>query len=147
MIECKYHNNIGTKSDVKTALYISARFLDIKNASKAGLNRYNFSQGWLATNTKCTTDAIKYANCVKLNIVAWHYPHDNNLEYYIESKKLYPVSILPGLGDLQKDKLFENKIYSIQDLLEEPQDTIEKLVNLDITAVRKLYAEAALLLS
>ena len=36
MVECKYHNDTGTKSDIKTALYIYARFLDIKKACDEG---------------------------------------------------------------------------------------------------------------
>ena len=33
-LECKYHNHRGTYSDIKTALYVHARFVDIEKAIK-----------------------------------------------------------------------------------------------------------------
>jgi hypothetical protein len=147
MIECKYHNDPGTKSDIKTALYVYARFLDIKNACEMNANSYSFSKVWLATNTKCTSDAISYARCVKMGVMAWHYPRKKNLEYYIESKKLYPISILPGLKEYQKNKLFDNDIFTIQDFLNNTPDLIAKKISADQLAANKLFAEAALLLT
>ncbi|GAI34318.1 unnamed protein product, partial [marine sediment metagenome] len=72
MIECKYHNSRGTKSDIKTALYIHSRFLDIEKAYREKDNNNNTRlEAWLVTNTKCTSDAIKYTGCVNLKILAW----------------------------------------------------------------------------
>ncbi len=147
LVECKYHNDPGTKSDVKTALYIFARFLDIKNACEAEVNTYNFSEAWLATNTKCTSEAIRYSNCVKMKVIAWHYPHKDNLEYLIESKKLYPVSILPGLRDQQKIRLFEIDILTVQDLLKNTPEEIAKIILTDDLRANRVFTEAALLLS
>lgn len=146
MIECKYHNNNETKSDIKTALYIHARFLDIKKASDTNITDYNFTKAILTTNTKCTLEAIKYANCVKLGIIAWHYPDDKNLEYYIENKKLYPISILPRLRSHQKDLLFQNEILTIKDLLETKPETIGNYISANQEIVKKLFAEAEMLL-
>ncbi len=147
MVECKYHNDPGTKSDVKTSLYIHARFLDILKACDEGFNDYSFNEAWLATNTKCTTEAIKYASCVKMRIIAWHYPRNENLEYHIESKKLYPVSILSDLKEYQKNKLFDNDILTIQDLLKNTPDSIAKDISTNQLTANRLFAEAALLLS
>src|SRR4030066_1099536 len=53
LLECKYHNSPGIKSDVKTALYIHSRFLDIEKASRAkDSNNHNHLEAGLATNTK-----------------------------------------------------------------------------------------------
>ncbi|MCG9479506.1 MAG: restriction endonuclease [Actinomycetia bacterium] len=146
MVECKYHNHPGTKSDLKTALYIYARFLDLKKGNHSNSHKYQFSQAWLVTNTKCTTEAVKYANCVNMNIIAWHYPKGRNLEYYIEAKKLYPVSILPGLKKKKRYKLFENEIYTIQDLLKNKPEFISNLLGLDKDSCNRLFARAAMLL-
>ena len=145
MIECKYHNNPGIKSDIKIALYVNARYQDLKKAGMAGKCDYDFSEGWLATNTKCTSQAIDYANCSGLGIVAWHYPHHKNLEYYIESKGIYPVSILPGLKPHQKIKLFEKGIYTIQDLLENNPDAIASYLGINTEITGKIFANAAML--
>ena len=60
MIECKYHNKRGRRLDVKVAMYIYARFLDIKRAQeKIKEHKKHFHQAWLVTNTKCTREAIR----------------------------------------------------------------------------------------
>jgi hypothetical protein len=145
IMECKYHNSRETKSDVKIALYIHARFLDIKKAGDEDITNYNFSKAWLVTNTKCTSEAISYANCVNLGIISWHYPTNMNLEHYIEQKKLYPISILPSLKDKQKDKLLENNILTIQDLLSNNLESICNYISADQNLVRKLFIEAEML--
>ncbi|MDD3520473.1 MAG: restriction endonuclease [Actinomycetota bacterium] len=142
MFECKYHNRNETKSDVKTALYIYARFLDIKKASDENKTNYNFSKAWLATNTKCTSEAIKYAECVGLGIIAWHYPDDKNLEYYIENKKLYPVTILPGLKLKQKEALLDSDILTIKDLLGAKPGTIGNYINAGNEFIDRIFLEA-----
>ena len=147
MFECKYHNNRDTKSDIKTALYIYARYLDIKKAGEKNKINYNFSKAWLVTNTKCTTNAIEYANCVNLGIIAWHYPLDKNLEYYIENKKLYPVTILPGLKRVHKENLLKNDILTIKDLLNAQPEIIAGFTGTNKDFVLKIFDEAKRLYS
>lgn len=146
MIECKYHNNKGAKSAIQTALYVYARFLDLKKANIDNREDYNFKEVWLATNTKCTSTAIKYASCVKMGIIAWRYPKDKSLEYYIEKKKLYPISILPGLKKNQRDKLFENNILTVKDFLRNSPQSIEHLLSINKSASDRLFARAAMII-
>jgi len=145
MVECKYHNDSDYSSDIKTALYVHSRFEDIKKGCDAGLNDYNLEEGWFATNTKVTNEAAKYAKCVGLGVIAWHYPEAKNLEYYIENKKLYPVSILHGLNKKQKEILFENSIITIQDLLELNPDSLASTINTNIINAQKLFMQAEML--
>ncbi|MBM3706161.1 MAG: ATPase [Actinobacteria bacterium] len=147
MVECKYHNDAETSSDIKTVLYIHSRFQDIKKACENKLNHYNFQEGWLATNTKITSEAVRYANCVKLKIVAWHYPKVENLEYFIESKRLYPVSILSGLTEKQKSLLFAQEIITIKDLLKNTPEAIVKHINTSSDNSNRLFEQAELLLT
>ena len=70
MVECKFHHERGLKVDVKVALYIQARFLDVEKAWQAQVGHaQKFHEGWLVTNTKLTTDAIQYAKCVGINAI------------------------------------------------------------------------------
>ncbi|MBE3089867.1 MAG: restriction endonuclease [Actinobacteria bacterium] len=147
MIECKYHNNSDTGCDIKTALYVHSRFQDIKKGCEANLNCYNLKEGWLATNTKVTGEVIKYANCVKLRIIAWHYPIQENLEYFIENKKLYPVSILQGLNNQQKIILFDQDTITIQDFLEYTPDSIARTIHTNPVFAHRLFEQAEMLLS
>ncbi|HMK55798.1 MAG TPA: restriction endonuclease [Dissulfurispiraceae bacterium] len=97
MIECKHHAGSEKPADVKIALYVHARFEDIKKAFEISEHRNSHVQeGWLVTNTRCSTDAIKYAECVGLKVLSWRYPEKMGLEKMIEEKRLYPVTILPA---------------------------------------------------
>src|SRR5581483_1563860 len=73
LIECKFHHQAGIKTDVKVTLYVKARFEDIKNHTK------EFQEIWLVTNTKFTSQAIKYAQCADIKLLGWSYPERNNI--------------------------------------------------------------------
>ncbi len=145
-IECKYHNYKGTYSDVKTALYIHSRFVDIEKAFKKSFSGNNKYTGWLVTNTKCTSDAIKYASCVNLKIIAWQYPSKENLQYYIENKRLYPASILTSLKKKQKDTLFNCGIILIQELESAGLENIMHTLSVGKSSALKIINETKILL-
>ncbi|RLE72383.1 MAG: ATPase [Thermoprotei archaeon] len=114
MVECKYHNSPGIYVDLKTALYVYARFLDLKK---------KFDKAWLATNTKFTKEALKYSNCVGVKLTGWRYPREGGLEKMVEEKKLYPVTALFSLNDYAIRKLLEAGVVLAKDLtLLEPED-------------------------
>jgi len=146
-IESKYHNHRGTYSDVKTALYIHARFVDIEKAikKKDGSNNIHY-YGWLVTNTKCTSEAVKYSECVKLRILAWQYPKVKNLQYYIERKKLYPISILTTITKNQKETLFDSGILLVQELVSIEADEIMRLLSIKKIRTMKILNEIEILL-
>ena len=97
VIECKHHATGEKPADVKIALYVHSRFNDIKRAFEVSEHQnFHVHEGWLVTNTRCSSDAIKYAECVGLKIVSWRYPEKDSLENMIEEKHLYPVTILPA---------------------------------------------------
>lgn len=118
MIECKYHNQLGVKSDLHVALYTQARFLDLRAAWEQNKNdRHEIHEGWLVTNTKLTSQGAQYADCVGLRVISWNYPKQNNLQEIIEQKALYPITILSGLSREQKRVLLNNNIVLIHDVL------------------------------
>ncbi len=145
LIECKYHNSPGIKSDVKTALYIHSRFLDIEKAREEK-NSNDHLAAWLVTNTKCTSDAIKYANCVGLKILAWHYPEVENLQYFIETKKLYPISILSTINKKQKEILFDSGIILIKELERYGKDNLARVMHMNHWQASRIISEAIILL-
>jgi len=143
VIECKYHSNGGNPTDVKTALYVYSRFMDIKKAYELNHeNRVSINEGWLVTNTRCTSDAIKYAGCVGLKIVGWKYPDENSLERMIENKKLYPVTILSSIKKTSLDILFKNDIILVRDIADMDERIFIKQSGLDTAAARTLKREA-----
>jgi Holliday junction resolvase-like predicted endonuclease len=109
MMECKYHNYHNVKSDIKTALYVHARMQDLKAhwESKHGDSKKTF-KGCLVTNTQFSHTAIKYAECVGLDIVAWSYPAGKGLGQLIDKVGLHPITCLTTLTEEQSKKLLND---------------------------------------
>ncbi len=143
VIECKYHSNGGNATDVKVALYVHSRFADIRKACEQmpGHGAYVHS-GWLVTNTRCTTDAIKYAECVGLKVTSWRYPDGESLERMIEEKRLYPVTILPAARRRPLEALFSKNIVLAQDIASMDEEALLKRCGLDPDTSRSLKRQA-----
>jgi len=118
MIECKFHNNIGSHTDVKVAMYVMARYQDITVGMVSRNNTYRFKEVWLVTNTKCSQDAITYAQCMGMKIVSWGYPEKGNLQELIESNNLHPVTCLNSISTREKKILLDNNVVLAHDLIE-----------------------------
>lgn len=139
MIECKFHNRMGSRTDIKVALYVMARYQDL---TVGWINRDNASkltEVWLVTNTKCTTDAIAYAQCMGIRIVSWGYPEKGNLQEMIEKEKLHPVTVLTALNNFQKHLLLNNHLVLCRDLID--NNLAFDLLKLSTEDVRKLKEE------
>ncbi|MEK7538299.1 MAG: restriction endonuclease [Patescibacteria group bacterium] len=116
-IECKFHNQEGMKSDVKVALYVHARFLDLQKGHERGeQSASRIHEGWLVTNTKLTHDAIQYANCAGLNLIGWDYPHEGNLQDLILETGVHPLTCLMSLSTAHKNELLRQGIVMCVDL-------------------------------
>ncbi len=115
MVEAKFHNEFGLKSDIKTVLYVKARFDDLKDqkfnyatapgAANAHTEGRTLTEGWLVTNTKFTDQAIRYGECVNLKMIGWNYPAKGNLNDLIIEARLHPFTALASLSLTQKHAL------------------------------------------
>ena len=142
-VECKYHINGGTATDVKVALYVHSRFEDIRKVFvKTPGKEDAVYQGWLVTNTRCTTDAIQYAECAGLKIVSWRYPAKDSLEKMIEGKKLYPVTVLPAARKKTLDSLFNNDIILAQEIADMSERDFLRRSGLDEATARAIKRQA-----
>jgi hypothetical protein len=143
VIECKYHSNSGNPTDVKVALYIYSRLQDIMRAPApvSGKN-VTIQEGWLVTNTRCTSDARKFAECVGLKIVSWKYPEKNSLEKMIENRRLYPVTILSSIKKNALEILFRNDIILAKDIADMDEHQFLRKSGLDAGIARILKKEA-----
>lgn len=121
MIECKFHNRPGLKTDVKISLYVQARFEDIYARDE----NKKFKQAWLVTNTKLTTEAIKYGECKNIHLLSWSYPEANNLAQLIHHYNLFPITTLTSLSRYQKNLLLKNDFVLCKDTYD--KRALEKL--------------------
>lgn len=113
IIEVKFHNLPGTKTGIHEALYTKARFNDV-------LEKNDFNQVWLVTNTKISQDAITYGVCMGMKVISWNYPEGESLRDLIENAHLQPITALTTLSVGQKQKLLENHIVLCKDICQNP---------------------------
>lgn len=122
MIEAKFHNELGTKSDLKVVLYIKSRFDDIKdNVYKYGGKDRKVTDSWLVTNTKFSSTAIHYAECKNMTLIGWNYPEKGNLQDMIEEEGLHPVTCLTSLSEDKKRVLLAAGIVLCSNIREKPE--------------------------
>lgn len=117
IVEVKFHNTPGNKTDVQVLLYTYARFLDVAK-------RNNIDKVWVVTNTKLSSDSIAYGRCKNINLIAWNYPDSGNLQDFVEKPNLYPITVLNSLSQQEKMRLMQDKIVLTCDLLEKPDQIL-----------------------
>jgi hypothetical protein len=109
--EVKFHSEPGAKSDLKVALYIDARFEDLKDAEvDTTVGKRKMTQGLLVTNTKFTLKAIQYGTCGGVGMIGWNYPSQGNLHDLIFETKIHPVTCLPSLTTLEKQQIINQGV-------------------------------------
>jgi len=113
--ECKFHHIPGGRVDLQTALANYARFLDIEKGRFLNSN-LNY-KSILVTNTKFTSEAIKYSKCVGVELLGWKYPPEKGLEKLIEKNQFYPITILPSVNSQSARILINEKIVLVRDVL------------------------------
>lgn len=116
--EAKYHNNVGVKSDLKVALYVHARFLDLANVIPTETTPPLTTQ-LLITNTKFSSQAVAYAECVGMRLISWDYPQKGNLRELIEEAQVHPLSCLTTLSTAHKRRLMVQSIVLCKQIREQ----------------------------
>jgi hypothetical protein len=126
MVECKYHNSQGRVNDVKIPLYIQSRFLDInKHYNHINGHKALFQEGWVYTNTRFSSDAVEYGNCMGLKLVSWDYPKGGSLIDKIDKYKLYPITALISLSKNDKSRLLETGVVLCKEICANPDVLME----------------------
>jgi hypothetical protein len=143
LVEAKYHHEQGLRTDVKVALYVQARFEDIRKylESKEGHSLgHEFHQAWLITNTKFTSEAIAYGECMGIRMIGWGYPEGKGLEAMIERLRLHPITALTTISGANKNLLFEQGVVLCKDVHEKKEAL--KGIGLSNQAITRLAEEA-----
>lgn len=119
LIECKFHGRPGIKVALKTALYVWGRFHDLKETNLAVFgSQDHFTQGLLATNSRVTSEAAKYCQCVGLGVLSWDYPRGRALPDLVNKSNKHPLTCLSGLSARDKQILLKEGLVFCQDLLD-----------------------------
>ncbi len=122
MVEAKFHNEAGVRSDLKVALYIKARFDDLRKMKFNYGKERELDEGWLITNTKFTSTAIEYGSCQGgIRMIGWNYPPIGNLHDMIIESKLHPLTCLTSLNGREKKALLDKGIVLCKAILDNPE--------------------------
>lgn len=133
MIEAKFHNVPGKKTDIHVALYTKARFDDVKTHN-------DITKAMIVTNTKVSSDALTYALCNNLGIISWSYPEHGSLKELIEKFSLHPITSLSTLSVSQQQQLLSNHVVLCKDICTNP--TVLDLLMLSHEQKKKILEEA-----
>jgi len=145
--ECKYHNTQGQRVDLPVALSNYARFLDIEKKFSLGKQNKDLKlKSLLVTNTKFTTKAIKYSQCVGVKLLGWRYPKKKGLEYLIDTDNLYPITILPSFKKDLAGIFAKQQMMLAGDVLDIKPEIFAKRNQLSLRQVVALVKEARALL-
>ncbi|MBU1198066.1 restriction endonuclease [Candidatus Micrarchaeota archaeon] len=133
MVECKHSVLPWKGTNIQTALYVYARFLDVKPQFTAPL---------LATNTKFSDQVIAYSKGVNLQLLGWKYPKGNSLESNIEEFKLYPITVLRSIPRNRLPSLFENGMVLVAEIAEKNPKELERLLRVRLRKADAIIQEA-----
>jgi Holliday junction resolvase-like predicted endonuclease len=112
-IEVKFRSSENQRTDIKVLLYIRARFEDLQE-SWQGAEELS---AWIFTNTRFSTDALKYGACRDIMLTSWNQPKGKSLRELIEKTHLHPITMLDTLSSSEKKFLISSNILVCPDLL------------------------------
>jgi hypothetical protein len=142
MVEAKFHNDLGLKSDLKIALYVNSRWEDLANTEFEGFGpKRKLDEGWLVTNTKFSESAINYAKCRNMKLIGWNYPTQGNLQDLVEETHLHPITCLNSSTPSDEKLLTEAGIVLCKQAEDNPE--ILKQVGLSKEKIEKMLEEIA----
>ncbi len=141
MAECKFHNSRGLKTDVKVALYVKARYLDLRAQWEETRQSAVRCDGfWLLTNTQLTSEAIQYGECAGLLMLGWAYPEQGSIAQLIDQYGLHPITSLTSLTTQQKHLLLGRSILFAWEIVKRP-DLLKEL-GLSSTQEQEIIADS-----
>lgn len=112
-VECKFHNRVGIKNDIKIALYVKARWDDLRTGPE-GKNLAGF---YLASNTAFSTDALAYAKGTGLSLLGVNAPEERSFLEEIKAMHLYPITSLRRINKIIRNELLARNILLARDLI------------------------------
>ncbi len=139
-VECKFHNDVRKKSDVKVSLYVNSRFHDLKKKFDLDTDNQHKYEGWLVTNTRFTKDAIEYGVCAGLTMISWDYPAQGNLRQLIDSSGFHPITTMQSLTKKEKTYLLDNEIILCRQLIN--YENMLRKIGIKENRISKIMSEA-----
>ena len=146
MIEAKLRQELGTFITIKDTMSTWARFLDLVDSAKIG-KAPHLDECWLVTNSRFSTDSIKYGHCKNMVMLSWDHPRERPLPIWIDDVSLYPVTILKSIGPSILKSFSSANILLLLDLVKISPEKLQKSLKLPPDVIKKLIEEAKMILT
>lgn len=141
MIECKFHAQRESVTDVKVPMYILSRFNDLKNQEHLLFDALcQIHHCWIVTNNRFSSDALRFGRCSGLHLLSWDYPEKSNLRDKIDADHLYPITCLTTLTLNEKNQLMEQNIILVKELLHQTSALDD--IHLSANRIKNILKEA-----
>jgi hypothetical protein len=114
---------------------------DIQKGHESGKIKTYYDNMWVITNTKFSMHAIKYAKGKNLILSGWAQPKENDLRELIDSKSVYPLTLL-GLDEQTLAKLSNANFILINDIITANERYVQKLTKLPYRKVQDIVNKA-----
>lgn len=138
--EVKFHSRPDIKSDLQDIMYSYARKLDLAGVAICAEDHCGIGDLKVITNTKFTSTATSYAECVGVELLSWNYPRERTLYDYIESTGLYPVTVLTSLSGAEQEILIKRDHIVCRDIVATPQ--VLKALHISTKKTETVLSEA-----
>ena len=126
-VECKHHVKYHRFTGLAVPMVVCARFEDLQAGYKRGMrNSHEFDRAWIISNTKFSEHAKNYAKCKNIKLLGWNYPIDKSLQYYIETSRAYPLTLL-DISQGYRLKLLNKNIITVRDFFHAKRRTLLSL--------------------
>jgi len=134
--ECKFRKSSSDNIDLKTVLRVHARCIDLRGGHYFKGNKIS---PIIVTNSRFSTQVVRYANGHGIALLGWRFPREGGLEKLIEDEKLYPITILPSFRKGLMDDFSRENIMLASDVMDD-------IAVVDKKTLEKLRKEAQLLI-
>jgi hypothetical protein len=141
IVECKHHRNPHRMTGLDIPLTYWAILDDIQKGHESGKIKTYYDNMWVITNTKFSMHAIKYAKGKNLILSGWAQPKENDLRELIDSKSVYPLTLL-GLDEQTLAKLSNANFILINDIITANERYVQKLTKLPYRKVQDIVNKA-----
>lgn len=140
LLECKFHSDQRRFCDVKVPLYIHSRFMDVEQELKKNTgHKDTIFIGGLVTNTRFSSDALKYGICMGMYLLSWDYPAGKSLKTLIDQSGLHPITSLLTLSKFEKQQLLDKGIILCKDLI--GKEKVLKEIQISELRIKKIISE------
>lgn len=145
-VEVKHHDRAHTYTPLEVSMKVWATHQDLIAGRKLGYHNFDFTNALIICNTKFTDHARRFADCVGIDRIGWKSPPSNSLDGIIESRRLYPITILRGERRLQR-LLLDNGIVLLRQLVDSKADRLTRDRILSTSQLSNLRQKSVRILS